>query len=224
MEHNKCGCSDLADFFEDKTRDRLICPKCNKELKLIGVDYFRLESAFKCRGCTIIFSNPYQIFDCNDCGMKNIKFSDLAWKNIFAYSISPLQISGVKQQIISLDDIQKYLTNSGFRVDTEYRIQSNYESLGPFDIWAQKGSITIIINSLGDNIEDNVSKLFELNSIDKVIQGTVYKIAILFSEPREVTKNMMDNFNIKPIVVDDILKISDEFREQFSQVFLDGQI
>ncbi|CAN5582944.1 hypothetical protein BH23THE1_BH23THE1_22030 [soil metagenome] len=218
MEHNKCGYSDLSHVFEDKTLDKLICPKCNKELKLIGVDYFRLETAFKCKKCTIIFTNPYQTFDCNECRKKDIKFSELGWRNVFKYTLSVSKLSEIKQQIVSLDEIENYLINLGFKVNMDYTIHSNHQSLGPFDILAQKNETTVIINSLGDDIEENFTKLFELNAIDKVITGITYKVVILFSEPKEVTRNLMANYNIISVVVDDIFKISDGFKKQFSKI------
>jgi CheY-like chemotaxis protein len=224
MEHNKCGYTDLSMVFEDRSLDKLICPKCNKELKLIGVDYFRLESAFKCKKCTIIFSNPFQTFDCNDCNLKDIKYTELGWKNIYTYSLSTSKIAEIKQQVVSLDDVEKHFVNSGFKVNTEYMVHSNYQTLGPFDLVAQKNDITIIVSSLGDDIEDNVSKLFELNMIDKVISGKVHKIVLLFSEPKEVTKNLMDNYNIQPIVIEDISKLFETFKNEFSKIFLSNSI
>jgi len=224
MEHNKCGYTDLSIVFEDKGADRLICPKCNKELKLIGVDYFRLESAFKCKKCTIIFSNPFQTFNCNDCSLKNIKYNELGWKYMYNYSLSASKISEIKQQVVSLDDVENYFTKLGYKVNTDYMVQSNYETLGPFDIVAQKNDTTVIISSLGDDIEDNVSKLFELNMIDKVISGNVIKVVLLFSDPKEVTKNLMDNYDVHAIIIDDISRLYEGFRSQFSKVLLPNNL
>ena len=129
-------------------------------------------------------------------------------------------MSEIKQQVISLDEVEKYFSSYGFKINTEYTIHSNYQTLGPFDIMAQKNDVTIIVNSLGDDIEDNVSKLFELNMIDKVITGRIHKVVLLFSEPKEVTKNLMDNYNIYAIVIDDISKLYETFRKQFSKIIL----
>ena len=103
-------------------------------------------------------------------------------------------------------------------------VHSNYQTLGPFDLVAQKNDITIIVSSLGDDIEDNVSKLFELNMIDKVISGKVHKIVLLFSEPKEVTKNLMENYNIQAIVIDDISKLFETFKNEFSKIFLSNSL
>ena len=224
IEHNKCGYTDLSMAFEDKSLDKLVCPKCNKELRLIGVDYFRLESAFKCKKCTIIFSNPFQTFDCNDCTQKNIKYTDLGWKQTFTYSLSTSKMSEIKQQVVSLDDVQKYFVDYGFKVNNDYMIQSNYQTLGPFDIMAQKNDVIIIVSALGDDIEENVAKLFELNMLDKVISGRLHKVVLLFSEPKEVTKNLMDNYNIYAIVIDDISKLYETFKSQFSKILLPNSL
>ena len=144
----------------------------------------------------------------------------MGWKNVFTYSLSPSKISEIKQQVVSLEEIEKYILNLGFKVNTDYLIHSSNQSLGPFDIVAQKNDSTIIINSLGDDIEDNFSKLFEFNIIDKVIPGNIHKMALLFSEPKEVTKNLMDNYNIQPIVIEDISKLYEMFKSQFSKLLL----
>jgi CheY-like chemotaxis protein/nucleoside diphosphate kinase len=224
MEHNKCGYTDLSMVFEDKSLDKLVCPKCNKELKLIGVDYFRLESAFKCRKCTIIFSSPFQTFDCNNCDSKGFKYADLGWRSLYTYSLSSSKVSEIKQQVVSLDEIVKQFTTFGFKVNADYIIHSNYQTLGPFDLVAQKNDITMVISTFGDDMEDNVSKLFELNMIDKVISGKVHKVVILFSEPKEVTKNLMDSYNIQPIVVEDISKLYQTFKNEFSKLFLSSNM
>ena len=152
--------------------------------------------------------------------MKSIKFTELGWKTVFTYSLSPSKISEIKQQVVSLEEIEKYILNLGFKVNTDYLIHSSNQTLGPFDIVAQKNDSTIIINSLGDDIEDNFSKLFEFNVIDKVIPGNIHKMALLFSEPKEVTKNLMENYNIQPIVIEDISKLYEMFKSQFSKLLL----
>ena len=107
----------------------------------------------------------------------------MAGKNIYTYSLSTTKIAEIKQQVVSLDDVEKHFVNFGFKVNTDYMVQSNYQTLGPFDLVAQKNDITIIVSSLGDDIEDNVSKLFELNMIDKIISGKVHKIVLLLNNP-----------------------------------------
>jgi hypothetical protein len=152
--------------------------------------------------------------------LEGIKYNELGWKNTFTYSLSPAKISEVKQQIVSLDEVEKYFTDLGFKVNTDYMIHSSHQTLGPFDLMAQKNDTTIILTTLGDDIEDNFTKLFELNIIDKIINGKIHKLVVLFSEPKEVTKNLMDNYNIHPIIVDDITKLYDRFKSQFTKVVL----
>jgi CheY-like chemotaxis protein len=216
IEHNKCGHVDLENSYEGKAENKLTCPKCNKDLKLIGVDYFRLESAFKCLACHIVFSSPTQTYDCNNCTNSNIKFSDMVWNPINRYEISQEKIGEIRRSIVTLDDIEKFLLQKGYKVNLEYKIESKFESFGPFDIVAKKDDRIIIIVTLGSDIEESFSKLVELDVVDKsAMIGKTSKYAIAFSELREVTWNIIKKFNIIPVVVEDEKKVLEKFKEKF---------
>jgi DNA-directed RNA polymerase subunit RPC12/RpoP len=45
----------------------LQCPKCNKKLKAIGVDYSKLDNVYNCQDCKALFSDINQQYLCLDC-------------------------------------------------------------------------------------------------------------------------------------------------------------
>lgn len=53
-----------ADFIKD---DHLECPKCNKTLRHIGIDYDKPSSIFTCNSCSNEFQNPRMQALCFDC-------------------------------------------------------------------------------------------------------------------------------------------------------------
>ncbi len=123
LEHNKCGHSDLEmNFQEDNT---LVCPKCRKELKLIGVDYFRIVSALKCKECHNIFTIPEITYDCNGCGNKGFSLSDGSWQQIYNYEISSEKMEEIKRNIISLSPIEGFLQQKGFEIKLDETIVSD---------------------------------------------------------------------------------------------------
>ena len=65
--HEPCGNIDFYDKYatEDGT---LVCQKCNKNLKAIGVDYSRLDHIYKCLNCNAMLSDIDQLYKCIDCG------------------------------------------------------------------------------------------------------------------------------------------------------------
>jgi hypothetical protein len=64
--HEPCGNIDF--YHKYVTSDgTLICQKCNKNLKAIGVDYSRLDRIYNCLGCKSMLSDIEQLYKCLDC-------------------------------------------------------------------------------------------------------------------------------------------------------------
>jgi len=66
IHHYRCAYQGLEREF--LRGDRLICPKCRRELRHYGVDYDRPGSAYHCKACTKTSSEPTVGFLCADCG------------------------------------------------------------------------------------------------------------------------------------------------------------
>jgi hypothetical protein len=67
IEHLNCRHSDFQSNFEKG--EKLVCPKCNKDLKQIGVDYARVGSGYQCAN-KHLFSAPEVKFECLACKEK----------------------------------------------------------------------------------------------------------------------------------------------------------
>jgi CheY-like chemotaxis protein len=65
LEHLTCGHIDFDSMFE-KGDGELVCPKCEKKLKMIGVDYRRIKSWYKCSQ-NHFFGQPVAGFICSFC-------------------------------------------------------------------------------------------------------------------------------------------------------------
>ncbi len=73
----------------------------------------------------------------------------------------------------------------------------------------------ILVSVIGSEIENAVSKLLELDNVSKFIQRKVSKYAILFAEPTEVARNLIDKFDILPILVEHEREMGNKFKENF---------
>jgi len=62
IEHHECGNVELAKNYLDGK-----CPKCNKELKILGVDYQRLENYYVCNNCSDKFPALVHNLECSSC-------------------------------------------------------------------------------------------------------------------------------------------------------------
>lgn len=215
LEHNKCGHADLESNFQQD--NKLICSKCNRELKLIGVDYFRVISALKCRECQNIFTMPEISYDCNSCGNAGFSLSDGSWTQIYNYEINPEKLEEIKQNIISLSPIEDFLRGKGFEVKLDEAIPGRSQPVGPFDLVAEKKTELIVASVIGSDVENAISKLLDLDDVGKFDQRRITEYAILFYEPTEVASNLIDKFGIIPILLENEKEMLSKFTENFRE-------
>jgi DNA-binding NarL/FixJ family response regulator len=215
LEHNKCGHSDLESNFQQN--NKLVCPKCRKELKLIGVDYFRVISALKCRECQNIFTIPEISYDCSQCGNSGFSLSDGSWNQMYNYEISPEKLGQIKQDIISLSPIEEFLRQKGYEIRVDEMVTFETQSYGPFDFVAENKTCLILTSLVGSEIENALARLIDLDSASKHSQLKVIKYAILFSDPTEIARNLIEKFDIIPIILENEGDMLARFRENFRE-------
>jgi CheY-like chemotaxis protein len=215
IEHNRCGHNDLEFAFQKNgSNDHLVCPKCNKELKLIGVDYLRTEAAYKCKECSNIFASPEQRLTCSECDNSSFRVSEAGWKPLYSYTINPEKVPELRKKTISLSPIMDYLSSKGFSVSLDSYVNTRIQNFGPFELVARKGEeLTLAIIVLGDDIEANHSKIIELDTMSRMNASTDTVYAITFTDLREVTRDLLSKFGITAIV----LKNSDQLLSRIKE-------
>lgn len=62
IEHFKCGNVSVENSYKENK-----CPKCHKEIKILGVDYKTMDNYYICNDCGDKFSDPSQDFLCIKC-------------------------------------------------------------------------------------------------------------------------------------------------------------
>lgn len=62
IEHFKCGNVSVEDSYRENK-----CPKCQKEIKIMGVDYKSIDNYYICNDCGDKFSDPSQDYMCVKC-------------------------------------------------------------------------------------------------------------------------------------------------------------
>jgi CheY-like chemotaxis protein/Zn finger protein HypA/HybF involved in hydrogenase expression len=215
LEHNKCGYSGLEDKFKDG--DALVCPKCRKQLKLIGVDYFKVESAYTCAKCSHFFTTPELRYSCNACGHDTFRISDGKWTELFTYRINPDKITRIKQTIVSLSPIKNFLEEKGFLIESNVNPSLKYTTATKFDLVARSQDQTILLIILGSDIEENFARIVDLDTVSKTMPGKISKYAVIFSEPREVTRSLLKRFGIVTILVENVNNILEKFEEKYTE-------
>jgi response regulator of citrate/malate metabolism len=73
IEHFKCGNVSVEDSYKNN-----ICPKCHKEIKIIGVDYKTIDNYYICSDCGEKFPEPIIEYVCIRCRNK-FKLDQAKW-------------------------------------------------------------------------------------------------------------------------------------------------
>jgi Thaumarchaeal output domain 1 len=101
--HEPCGNVDF--YHKYATNDgTLVCQKCNKKLKAIGIDYSRLDHVYNCQGCKSMVSDIDQLYKCLDCGKPS--------------TLEESQISLLNEYVFDIDKLTKIVNIDKFMVST----------------------------------------------------------------------------------------------------------
>lgn len=89
--HDLCSNIDF-DFKYLGSDGRLICEKCNKELKAIGVDYSKTGYYYKCLACKAMFPSVDQQYMCLGCGQISNQ-DEVHLQQLFSYKVDVEKLS-----------------------------------------------------------------------------------------------------------------------------------
>ena len=73
-----------ADFNGDMSGE-LVCPKCRRQLRIIGLDYEKPADTHVCRSCKYVFNEPKISFNCFHCGHIG-NAAEIVVSNIYSYA------------------------------------------------------------------------------------------------------------------------------------------
>jgi hypothetical protein len=92
-----------------------------------------------------------------------------------------------------------------------------YTTATNFDLVARNQDQTILLIILGSDIEENFAKIVDLDTVIKTMPGKISKYAVIFSEPREVTRSLLKRFGIVPILVENVNNMLEKFKENYTE-------
>lgn len=175
-------CAHVAPAKKFKTIGGYVCPKCDKTLGGLGVDYDKPSTVYKCNRCKHVSQEPEVSTTCFTCGTHSLP-EDLVVKTIKKYTLSSLgensAINGIDimfQQI--LDQAINILPYQMFKVFLEAEI----ERIKRYGI--SRSSII----------------LFYINEFDKLYGQMGNRSKEIFGEMGVIMKSVLRNCDITTIV------------------------
>jgi len=100
VHHFPCAHVAPEEQFKTEDDDQMICPKCDKGLRHIGIDYDKPSSVYHCHHCDHDFQNAEVIAECHSCGHQN-QLEELIEVEISSYKLTAKGLQTVEQGVVS---------------------------------------------------------------------------------------------------------------------------
>ncbi len=157
IEHIQCGYIDIEEKF--RKNDKLVCPRCRKELSKPDVDYHKAGVWCTCNECGKSFDIPVPAHFCRDCH-RNFSFEEAFYKEAYSYSLTSEAMKEATLGWILITPIREFLESRGFEVESPGFLKGKSGASHMFDIAASpagvKRDITVI--DLATSTDDIVSE------------------------------------------------------------------
>ena len=157
IEHIPCGYIEIEERF--RKEDKLVCPRCRKELTRPDVDYRKAGVWCACNECDKSFDIPVPAHFCRDC-RKGFTFEESLYKDVYSYSLTSEAMKEATVGWIMIAPIREFLQSRGFEVESPGFLKGKSGASHMFDITASpvgvKRNITVI--DLATSTDDVVSE------------------------------------------------------------------
>lgn len=199
IEHAKCGYMDVEENFTRK--GKLVCPKCQDELKKLDADYRRAGIWCTCKECGKNFDIPVTTLFCRDCH-GNFTFEDILIKNVYSYSMKAEVREEATVGWVLIAPIREFLAENGFEVEGPAFLKGKSGANHAFDIVAceKDDGKKLTVIDLATSAEPTVTEQPVIALFAKVFDVSPHN-AYLIAIPRmnDNGKKMAELYNIQII-------------------------
>jgi hypothetical protein len=133
IEHIRCGYIATEEKF--RKNDKLVCPRCRKEMAKPDVDYHKAGVWCTCNECGKNFDIPVPVHFCRDCH-QNFSFEEALYKDVYSYSLTPEAMKEATLGWIMITPINEFLESRGFKVESPGFLKGKSGTSHMFDVIA----------------------------------------------------------------------------------------
>lgn len=180
LEHLACGCVGLEDDF--KVGLKYICPKCKRELTLIGTDYRSPGVRYRCRNCNEIFPSATIKWRCLKTG-KSCALDELQEVWLYSYRLNEVKKDWLEFELKPKTQFIDFLKSRGYEVEELAKVAGRSGATHTLDILATRDDgiakhtvgIGILVANPGeaevaaDELFSFDTKAYDIGIHDKVI-------------------------------------------------------
>ncbi len=217
IEHVKCGYMDIEEKFQKN--GKLICQKCQGELRKSDVDYRRAGIWCTCKECEKSFDIPVVSLYCRGCHGKFV-FEDAIIQDVYSYSVKEDVKAEAALGWVLISPIRDFLTGEGFEVEGPAFLKGKSGANHMFDIVATKGATTkkTSVIDLATSAEGAVSEQPVIALFAKIFDVSPEN-AYLIALPRmsDNGKKMAELYSIKVIEAKNQKEAIDTLKERMQK-------
>ena len=206
LEHKKCGSIGPKNTFLKGSS--LFCPRCQDLLVEGSQDYRIVGNFFQCEKCAYRFDRPDVVHVCMNCGTTSTH-QTAKYIKIFRYRIRDEIVRKLQEELPILKNLEKLLTERGFRVQIHAKVKGALGAESVFDIVVEKNGTRLVIDVsvTGDknDIIGLLAKKIDVNPTDAVIMdlsasdelprlGKVYDIVVFKIAANQAVPNDFEKF------------------------------
>ncbi len=185
IEHFACGHIGLEEEFTHGFNQ--ICPKCHRELKLIGTDYRKPGMRYVCNSCHGIFPSP----TIKNRSLKTGKIyplEDLHYINIHSYTLNEAYRQKLEFELEPKKQLIDYLVKLGYKVNESALVKGRSGASHKIDILATMDDLitshTVAIGILAADKDDAEVPIDPLFNFDSRIYDTGIDGKMVIAVPR----------------------------------------
>jgi hypothetical protein len=133
IEHFACGHVGIEEEFVSGTT--MVCPKCKKELKLIGTDYRMPGLRYSCQNCHDIFPLPEVKYRCLETG-KILKLEELRHIWLYSYRLNEARRQRLEFELEPKRQFVEWLHGLGYSVREAVEMKGKSGAMHTVDLLA----------------------------------------------------------------------------------------
>jgi hypothetical protein len=168
IEHFHCGYIGLEEEFMSGFKQ--VCPKCHREIKLIGTDYRKPGARYVCNACQEIFPSP--VIKCRCLKTDEVyPLEELRRVPLYSYRLNEAHRKRLEFEFEPKRQLIDYLQRLGYTVQESVRVQGRSGATHTLDLLASiedpitKHSVAIgILAAANNEAEVNIDALFSFDS------------------------------------------------------------
>ncbi|WP_066759895.1 TackOD1 domain-containing metal-binding protein [Crocinitomix algicola] len=192
IHHFPCGYVGPMKDFSNQIDDKLDCPKCNKRLRHIGVDYDKPSIIHECNNCNHSFQDFYVNAKCLSCGddrsVETLKATDIRRYHLTKKG----ELSAVKGLITTTKDIDEVIGTikfDTFKTMLKYEIERLKQTEGSSNICAiHITNSSHVYSRLGSELQRGL-----LKDLVTVIRGNIRTADVIaFQSSSTIVLSMSD--------------------------------